>query len=72
MDDDSALFVNYAHLNICIISALLGLKWTFWVDRHVIYRWKRVLELIRENDEVQDDMALFVNYAHLDNRIIKA
>ena len=41
------------------------------VDRHVIYRWKRVVELIRENDDVDDDSALSVNYAHLDNHIIR-
>ena len=71
VDDDSALFLNYAHLIICIISALLGLKLTFWVDRHVIYCWKHVLELIRENDDMDDDSALFVNYAHLIIRIIR-
>ena len=72
VDDDSALFINYAQLIICIISAWLGLKSMFLAHGHVIYRWKRIFNLIEENDEVDDDSALFINYAHLIICIISA
>ena len=44
----------------------------FLAHGHVIYRWKRIFNLIEENDEVDDDSALFINYAHLIICIISA
>ena len=72
VDVDFPMFINYAQLITYIISTWQGLKSMFLAHGHVIYRWQRIFNLIEENDEVDDDSALFINYAHLIICIISA